>query len=378
MQVTKYLGAALLLLTCSIALADVQYEQGQATLPYTGKSVPPAVRAQAIQSAEFRAIVTYYAKAGGTEAANFDSIKDKVGTNLDQYVLDETIIEEQDHKDVHEYTVSLRAKLNISELDNAMKASSGLAAAPMGSKSQITFLVVGRQTLTQTNYDPHTYQRADTDAKVSGTSSLAQQTSEGEAISKGQVATNGSKSVVTSGESNTSLTVERGGSTTSKAADYSWRIFPNSSIDQVLIGAFHQAGFRTAEAIQVEPYSGGKLHVVAAQEDYRSGSDLTSQTLQDVQAGLRKANIQYLMLGTLDVGFADRDPATGLLRVPVKVNAKVLDLSSMIPDTVAVVGPVTFPGLGPTEEEAQTNGLKLAAQNAAQELIGQLNSAGIH
>jgi hypothetical protein len=97
-----------------------------------------------------------------------------------------------------------------------------------------------------------------------------------------------------------------------------------------------------------------------------------------VEAGLRNAKIPYLTLGTLDIGFANPDPATGLLRVPVTVNAKVLDVSDMIPDTVATVGPVQYAGLGPTEAEAQTNALKLAAQNAAKELISQLNSAGVH
>ena len=153
MQVIKYIGAASLLLACTAVLADVQYEQGQASLPYTGKSVPSAVRTQAIQTAELKAIETYYAKAGGSESANFDNIKDSVSSNLDQYVLDEAIIEEQDRKDIHEYTVSLRAKLNVSALDNAIKAASSTAAVPQSARSRITFLIVARQASTQTDYD---------------------------------------------------------------------------------------------------------------------------------------------------------------------------------------------------------------------------------
>ena len=118
--------------------------------------------------------------------------------------------------------------------------------------------------------------------------------------------------------------------------------------------------------------------VEAVREDYQSGMDLKSQTLQDVEVGLRNAKIPYLALGTLDVGFANPDPATGLLRVAVNVNAKILDLSDPIPDTVATVGPVQYAGLGRTELEAQTNALKLAGQNAAKALISQLNNAGVH
>jgi hypothetical protein len=378
MQVIKHIGVIALLLGCTTVFADVQYEQGQASLPYTGKSVPAAVRTQAIQTAEVRAIETYYAKSGSSGSANFQSIKDKVLSNLDQYVLDETIIEEQDRKDVHEYTVSLRAKLNVSELDNAIKAASSTALVPRSAKSKITFLIVARQASTQTDYDPHVYQRVDASAKGDAAASMTQNTSEGESISKNQVNTNGAKSVTALAQANSSVSVERGGSTTRKASETTWRIFPSSNMDQVLSGAFLQSGFRFTAATDVEPYSGGKLHVEAVREDYKSGMDLKSQTLQDVEVGLRTAKIPYLALGTLDVGFANPDPATGLLRVAVNVNAKILDLSDPIPDTVATVGPVQYAGLGPTEAEAQTNALKLASQNAAKELINQLNNAGVH
>jgi hypothetical protein len=378
MQITKHIVAVCALLAGSAVLADVQYEQGQASIDYTGKSVPPAARALAIQAAELKAIQTYYAKAGASESANFASIKDKVTSNLDQYVLDETIIEEQDRKDVHEYTVSLRAKLNVSELDNALKSASGHAGVPLAAQSRMTFLVVARQASTQTDFDAHTYQRVDLSSKANGATSVSERTTEGESVSKTEVSTNGSKSVAGTTEANASVAVERGGSTTRKASETSWRIFPSANMDQVLTGAFHQAGFRVSEATEVEPLSGGKLHVVVVQEDYKSGMDLKSQTLQDVEAGLRNAKIPYLTLGTLDIGFANPDPATGLLRVPVTVNAKVLDLSDMIPDTVATVGPMQYAGLGPTEAEAQTNALKLAAQNAAKELISQLDNAGVH
>lgn len=379
MQVIRFVGVVSLLLACSNALADVQFAQGQASLSYNGKSVPPAVRTQAIQAAELKAIASYYATAGSSDSANFDRIKERVAANLDQYVLDQTIIEEQDRKDVHEYTVSLRAKLNVSELDNAIKAASGVAA-PNAVRSPITLLVVARQASSKTDFDPHTYQRVDVNSKSAAAAALSEKTTEGESISKGQVNTNGSKSVSGAAEASSSVSVERGGSTERKASVTRFTIYPGSDLDQVLNGAFHQAGFRVKAAADVEAYSGGKLHLTAVQKDYTSDKDLKPQTLLDVETGVRNAKIPYVTLGTLDVGFADQspDPATGLVRVPVEVNIKVLDLGDTIPDTVASVGPVTYSGLGHTEEEAQVNGLKLAAQKAAKELISQLDNAGVH
>jgi hypothetical protein len=352
--ITCTAAAAGLLFACMSVLADVQYEQGQASLTYSGKSVPPAVRAQAIQTAELKAIETYYAKAGGSESANFDSIKDKVTSRLDQYVLAVSIIEEQDHKDVHEYTVSLRAKLNVSELDNAIKATFRTAIVPLSAKSRMTFLVVARQASTQTDFGPLTFEQVDK-SKTSGSRSSAGAT-----------------------RADTSVSRKSGGGSTRQAPVTSWRIYPSSNMDQALTEVFHEGGFRVTEAGDVEQYSGGKLHVAAVQDDYKSGMDLQAQTLRDVEAGLRNAKIPYLTLGTLDIGFADPDLATGLLRVSVTVNAKVLDLRDAIPDIVATVGPVQYAGLGTTESEAQTNALKLAAQNAAKKLVSQLNNAGVH
>jgi hypothetical protein len=75
---------------------------------------------------------------------------------------------------------------------------------------------------------------------------------------------------------------------------------------------------------------------------------------------------------------ANRDAATGLFRVSVTVNARILDLTEVIPERVATVGPIQYAGLGSTETEAQTNALKSAAQNASRELISQMTNAGIH
>jgi hypothetical protein len=207
---------------------------------------------------------------------------------------------------------------------------------------------------------------------------VAENGTEGEMVTKTQVSTNATKTSSGTSLANASAQVESGGSTVHKVAEVSYRLFPISSLDAVFGNSFKTAGFRVIEATDVEPFSGGKLHVAAVQADYKTSLDLKSQTLVDVEAGLRNAQIPYLALGTLDVGFANPDPATGLIRVSVIVNAKIMDLTDTIPETVATVGPVQYNGLGPTESEAQTNALKLAAQNASHDLISQLTNAGIH
>jgi hypothetical protein len=328
--------------------------------------------------AETKAIETYYAEAGDSDFTNFDKIREQILGNLDRYVLDAVVVSAEDHTDIKQYVVTIRVKLNVAALHDVVKQNSAVANVAKSGKSRLTFLFVARQASDETSYDARVFQRVDTSVKASGTNSATQNGTEGEAITKSQISTNASKTSTGASTSNASVSVERGGSSTRKAADTSWRLFPISSLSSVFTGSFGNAGFRVIEATELEPYSGGKLHVAAVQDDYKTGSDLKAQTLADVAAGLRNAQIPYLALGTLDVGFANTDPASGLLRVAVTVNAKILDLTDSIPESVATVGPVQYAGLGPTESEAQTNALKLAAQSASHDLISQLTNAGIH
>lgn len=378
MQITRPIVFATLLLCSTIVLAQTEFATGHAALNYTGKVAPAAVKDQASQMAETKAIETYYAEAGDSDFTNFDKIREQILGNLDRYVLDAVVVSAEDHTDIKQYVVTIRVKLNVAALHDVVKQNSAVANVAKSGKSRLTFLFVARQASDETSYDARVFQRVDTSVKASGTNSATQNGTEGEAITKSQISTNASKTSTGASTSNASVSVERGGSSTRKAADTSWRLFPISSLSSVFTGSFGNAGFRVIEATELEPYSGGKLHVAAVQDDYKTGSDLKAQTLADVAAGLRNAQIPYLALGTLDVGFANTDPASGLLRVAVTVNAKILDLTDSIPESVATVGPVQYAGLGPTESEAQTNALKLAAQSASHDLISQLTNAGIH
>jgi hypothetical protein len=378
MQMIRIAPIALLLIWSAQALGQVQYSTGSAALSYTGKVAPPAIKDQASQMAESKAIELYYVKAGQSDFTNFDSNREKILGNLDRYVFEATVVNEQDRTDLKQYSVTIRVTLNLPALNSAIKESSSVANTTKAGKSLLTFLFVARQASDLTTYDPHVFKRVDVSVKANGSSSVSENGTEGEAITNSQISTNASKTSLNASTANSSATVEQGGTTVRKASEVSYRLFPISSLDSVFVNSFTTAGFRVKEAVDVEPYSGGKLHVAAVQDDYKTNLDLRSQTLADVAAGLRNASIPYLALGTLDVGFASPDPATGLVRVAVIVNAKLVDLTDRIPEIIATVGPVQYTGLGPTEREAQTNALKLAAQSASHDLISQLTNAGIH
>ena len=162
-----------------------------------------------------------------------------------------------------------------------------------------------------------------------------------------------------------------------RASETTYRLIPSANLNQVFSSTFTRAGFSVKEAAFIEPLTGGKFKVADVEADYQSGNDLKPATLQSIASGMRIAHIPYVALGTLDVGAADKDPATGLVRVSVTVNAKIYDMTQTIPDTKASVGPIQYSGVGPSEDEARGNALKLAANNAARELTSQITAQGV-
>jgi hypothetical protein len=393
MQVIKFFIALLIALVGMQASAQVQQARGQYVLDYKEylgtfdkKEVPAKARSKAQQEAALKAVEHYFAEAGQSESANFDAIRSKILENQGRYILDSTVIAEDDNKKDFKYTVVVRISLNVANLRNAVQASSAVGRANDAEKSMLSFVFVSRQVALEKSYDDRVYKRAEASAQVSANvsrqekSSLREKSSEGESVKRSQIDTNASRSQQQDDSVNVDAsrtrvaTSETGGSTTRKASESSWRLLPSANLNQVFVAAFSQAGYDVVEAAMVESE---KFKVADVEEDYKSGNDLQPKTLRAIASGMKDATIPFVALGTLDVGLAAKDPQTGLMRVDVTVNAKVWDVSKAIPRTKAAVGPVTYSGVGPNEDVARGNALKSAANSAAQELSSRITTMGI-
>jgi hypothetical protein len=346
-------------------------------VPYSARSLTPDVKAKAVQNAQLKAVETYYAEAGESEAANFDTMRAKILENPDRYFLDTTVLSEDDNVAGKSYTVAVRVSLNVANLRNDIKAGSAVGKAGRTERSALAFLFVSREVDSVSTYDPRISKRVDTTDRVDATLGSTDKGRQGEKIRGGSVSTDDARSQTASASLNRSSTIEVGGKTTRRSSEATYRLFPSANLNQVFTQTFSRAGFRVNEASLVEPYTGGKFKVSQVEDDYKVGNDLKAATMQSIAAGMKNAQIPFIALGTLDVGLADKDPSTGMSRVAVTVNARVLDLSQAIPDTIASVGPVQYAGVGPTEDEARTAALKLAANNAARELTAQLTNLGV-
>lgn len=385
MQIIKRLFLLLLITIGLQAHAQVQQARGQYSINYgasMAKEASSAVKQKAKQEAALKAIEVYFAEAGQSESANFDAIRPKILEDIGRFILDTVVISEVDNPKDFQYTVAVRISLNVANLRNAVQSSSAIGKSNEAEKSAMSFVFVSRQVDSTKNFDDRVYKRQDASSQVSGVESNRnlnkEKTSEGESIKKNQISTNGSTSkestLSVDASVKTSTATETGGSTTRKASESTWRLLPSANLNQVFVSKFSQAGFDVIEAAMAETQA---FKVSMVETDYKSGNDMQPQTLRAIAAGMRESQIPYFALGTLDVGMAEKDPQTGLMRVTVVVNAKVLDVTKTIPRTRIAVGPVTYSGIGPTEDEARGSALKAAANNAAQELSSRMTTMGL-
>lgn len=389
MQVIKYLIAMLLAAAALQAGAQIQQARGQYTANYKDslgtfdrKEAPGPVKQKARQEAELKAVEAYYAEAGQSESANFNAIRSKILQEPGRYILDSTVISENDNTKDYQYTAVVRISLNVANLRNAVQAASSVAQAAEGEKSALSFVFVSRQVDSTKKFDDRVFKRQENSASLSATRqdahAVAEKSSEGESVKRSQISTHGASSRTetqgTDVAAKSSVTSETGGSTVSRASESTWRVMPSANLNQVFVAQFSQAGYDVIESAMVES---DKFKVADIENDYKSGNDLQPKTLRAVAAGMKEAQIPYIALGTLDVGLAAKDPQTGLMRVSVTVNAKVWDVSKPIPRTRVAVGPVSYAGVGPSDDEARGSALKLAASNAAQELSSRMTTMGM-
>lgn len=377
MQITKLILSVLLALSTSMSLADVVSSRGKATVKYTEQKATSETKDKAFFSAQMKAIEMYYAESGDAQSENLDAIRAKIKEDPDRFILESTVLQEEDKPDNHQYTVTVRVSLNGSNLRNALKKVSATGTAAPGDRSQLAFIFVSRQVDTQTTFDARVTKRAIVSDKGAAADSTSHKGTEGESIGMSQISTNAATKTKVNYTAERAVTVETGGSSVARSGTSTWKLIPSQNLNQVVTRIFKTSGYRVVEAQFVEPLTNGKLKVAAIESDYKSGNDLKSITLQNVVTGLRTAQVRYFALGTLDVGQVGIDPATGLQRISVTVNAKVIDVGQGIPESVAVAGPAQYAGIGPTEDEARTNALKLAAQSTARELTSQLANAGL-
>ncbi|HXA48586.1 MAG TPA: hypothetical protein VNW52_13205 [Burkholderiaceae bacterium] len=356
----------------SHAIAQIVQAKGVTTVTY-GAVLTPQDKENAYQSAQMSAVERYFAENGEAESQNFETIQDSIRANLNKFILSTTILNEDDQPSFHKYSLVVRVELNIAKLKNTLKTVSAVTNTANADKSQLVYLFVGREVASVRTFDAHVVKRAVADASGTATSSQSTKGTEGESIKGHKVSTNASKESAAAATAHVEGTVETGGSSTQKMDEMGYKLLPMDNQKTSITSTFSQAGFSVADPEFV--LSDGDMKAV--KNDYSNGSDCTPATLRAVVQSLRKAQVPYLVLATLDVGTPGVDPASGLTRVSVLASGRVLDLKGNLPREVAAVPPVQIYGVGSDYTVAMNKALKDASIAAAREVVSQLNAAGI-
>lgn len=345
--------------SCVFAEIDIK---GAADVTYEGWGKPSAEVKQALRKkAENSALSRWASQQGNSFLKNYDLVRPQIEANLGDFILSSSIITEEFDKDNKRISIVVKVTLDDTRLRNFVNDSSAVANTDSDDKSLLTFVFVSRRQDSVQEFDAKVFKRED-----------ASSASEGEETENSSASDMSFRSKTSASNETTT-----GGSTTRKSDKISYTVASASEINISMTEVFSSAGFEVVDAEYVEEETEGLLSVDNFKSDYSAGDDISGTTQRNAAKGAKMIDLPFLAVGTLDIGLADIDSSTGLKRVAVTVTGKMIGLSGRFPKTVAAVGPVQVAGVGPTTTEAEKNALRLAAQQAATELVNQLNSKSI-
>lgn len=369
--------SAIFLASCGAAYSAPVAEKGMATVSIAStKAASADERNDALRKAKINAIERYLSQGTGARMKNYEQVRGRIENNIDEFVLQASVLDEQVDAGAKRYSIVVRAELNTVRIDNLVKGSSAVAKAG-AAKSPLTFIFVAREQGSVQRFDTREFKREDRKTATGGQTEKALSERNDESQSGGTAKVAASMASREATNTNSSITVETGGSKTQQADKITYRVTQSGEINSAMTNVFSNTGFDVVEAEFLEQESKGGLSVTAFRADFSQGNDLSSKTLRGAADGARAAGVAYIAIGTLDVGVKDADPVSGLDRIYVTVTGKVYDVTGRFPKTVAAVGPLQFAGLGPNSTVARTNALNDAASRAANELAEQLNSKGV-
>lgn len=337
--------------------AQAASSKGVGEVTYKGIFGPSKSDHQAAyEEARFNAVERYVAQQSKSQVKLFDQNRSVVLSEIDNIILDATIVDEDKNKSSKSLRITVKAEINTMLLESI------LAPARSAEASYMTFVFVSREQSSIKTYRDKDTSRVEKKETQSGMEAQSANSDGGEYYAEKQTGTQ----------------VTTGGSTIQKADEIQYRVTTTGEINSAMSDVFTENGFEVVDAVYLEEESSGRVSIESFREDYSSGDDIDPATLSAAVAGMRDLDISYFALGTLDVGMRDTDPQTGLVRVHVTVTGQVKSLTKRFPKTVASVGPVQYAGLGPNSTVARNNALKLAAQKAAAQLTAQLHAKNLY
>ena len=351
-------------IVATAGMATAKEYKGQSVVPYTSlfSSKPSAkVKHEAIEKAKRSAWENYTSSFSMAKQKAYMQMESEFLGQLDQYIVDYTMLGDKLDKDNKTYSVVLRAKINESLVEAKLSSASAAGSQASGDGSYFSFIFVAREASEVKAFDAR---------KTSITKS------ENKSMATEKSSMSGSE--MASGQSSKSMQkVQSGGSTIRKSDKIKYAVTSPQDIDAAMNEILSPAGFEVVDYVDVLAECGG-ADMLVIKEEFRDSYEISSRTRRSAIKGARTCEVSYFAVGTLDVGMQDTDPVSGLKRVYVSVNAQVWNIEKRLPRKVAAVNSNPFAGVGPDQTVAKKNALKLAATEAAKAIADQLNAKSLN
>ena len=360
---------SLVLATCVLmpALSGQMVKvKGKGEVVYTGFfRQGSADERRAITEAKVNAVQRFAADFEPARYELYKKSEKEIIARIDEFVGDFTQVDQQVDKTSKRYTVVIEASVNASLIEQTLQADSSAQAADQSEKSNIVFIFVARELASRKIFEA---KRTVMDSnEKSG------------AASEHTDASDNSSAAQSSSESSTLTKKTTGGSTELKADAITYQVSTVAEVDGAVNSVLTKAGYET-----VDPTDAG-LDVAKFKADFSSGNDIAAPTRSEAIGILRQNDVRYMAIANMDVGLAENDEVSGLIRVYVTVTAKITYLPpasagkgpKKLPKTVASIAGKPYAGLGSNPQVARTNALNEAALKSAGELMDQLRLKNI-
>lgn len=313
---------------------------------------------------------SYVGRQDSSTLALIDKNSALLQSKLDEVVTNIEFVDEQVLQDQKRMKFVVRAVVNDNKVSSIIASASG--APKSGEGSSFGFLVVPRIQDEVKSFDATLTKKATATTQIVNEKVSAEQVKE----------TGGGASERSLDGDKVSMTAsaKTSGSTIRKSQKVKWRLGEPKDVDANISKVLTEAGFEPSDyaSLASDPACASTIKTRQVREEYlASEAELDEDVRGQIFQASRKCEVRFFALGTLDFDSIDRDRNSGGWRARATVNIKVHDLSRRGAPAVASVGPVDYYGVGPQEDGARSDALKLAAKEAAQIVVNQMRAKNL-
>jgi hypothetical protein len=322
----------------------------------------------ALKSAKTLALRNWASKQSIAISNIFSQNEDEILQNLDQYLLNTEIMNSCEKKS---FRLLVVGTVDVNRIGLLGKSKSMNAS---GDRSRIMAVFMARKASEVKSFD-------DKVTKIDSKSKF----NEGS-----ESATFSGTSASTEGYSSQKNISQTGGSTVTKSDRIKWTVYRPGGLSSAIQQTFSSYKFKVVKPSQL-PRRIAKINnkrgtnvdpnafsIEDFKREFSAADGLSPETEDRALEALELVKVPLFVIGTMDVGKKNIDPKSGKVMVNVTVSAAVQYDDDGWWETVASVEPQQFAGLGIDEMSAETDALIKAAKAASNEIVQQLNAAGIN